>query len=252
MRFPRLAPAGATLPSPRRSLVRLAAFLALAAAPAGAATWPQNDPPPNPVGLQPSRGSVLLWNGRDLAGWTVFLQDPKVDPNTVWSAAGGVLRLTGKPYGYLRTTRDYGGFHLHAEWRYPEGSGPNSNSGVFVLVHGPNAIWPQGIECQLRVGESGQMIGTEVVLPGAPFLKAKWRAPALHPPVEHPIGQWNAYDIFCRDQIVEVWVNSVLQNRFTGVTFKSDPTLHFLRGAILLQLEGAPIEFRNIWLDPLL
>jgi hypothetical protein len=217
-----------------------------------AATWPANNPPATTIGLQPSSDSNFLWNGRDLEGWTVFLQDPKVDPKTVWSVADGALHLTGRPYGYLRTVKDYGSFHLHAEWRYPVGSAPTSNSGVFVLVHGPNAIWPEGIECQLKAGEAGQMIGTATVLPGAPFLRAKWRAPALHPPQEKPFGEWNAYDIFCRDQVVEVWVNGVLQNRFSGVTFKSDPGLKFLRGSVLLQLEGAAIDFRNVWLDGLL
>ncbi len=203
------------------------------------------------MGERPSGpGAAVLWNGRDLQGWSVFLQDPQADPGRAWSVADGALRLTGRPYGYLRSDRDYANFHLHVEWRYPAGTAAKSaNSGVFVLVHGKNAIWPQGVECQLRVGEAGQMIGTEVVLPGAPFLKAKWRAPALHPSPERPIGQWNAYDIRCFGRAIEVWVNSVLQNRFEGVTFKSDPQLRPLRGAILLQLEGAPIEFRNIWLE---
>lgn len=213
---------------------------------------PGSRPSDDTIGLAPPAGGTVLWNGRDLTGWTVFLQDPAVDPNSVWSVSGGILRLTGKPFGYLRSVGNYGNFRLHAEWRYPAGTPMTPvvpNSGVFVLVHGPNAIWPQGIECQLRAGESGQMIGTEVILPGAPFLRAKWRAPALHPSVERPFGQWNAYDIICHDQVVDVWVNGVEQNRFTGVTFKSDPGLKTLQGSILLQLEGAPIEFRNIWLE---
>ena len=217
-----------------------------------AATWPANDPPKTTIGLAPpATGGTVLWNGRDLDGWTVFLKDPKVDPKSVWSVVDGSLHLTGQPYGYLRSAKAYGRFHLHVEWRYPVGSAASSNSGVFVLVHGPDAIWPSGIECQLRAGEAGQMIGTDTILPGAPFLRAKWRAPALHPPQEKAFGEWNAYDIFCRNQIVEVWVNGVLQNQFAGVTFVSDPGLKVLRGSILLQLEGAPIDFRNIWLEGL-
>jgi Domain of Unknown Function (DUF1080) len=230
----------------------LAAVLGTLPLTGSAATWPTDKPPATTIGLTPSGiGSTVLWNGRDLEGWTVFLSDPKADPKGVWSVADGVLHLTGRPFGYLRSAKDYGNFHLHVEWRYPVGSAATSNSGVFVLVHGPNAIWPSGIECQLKAGEAGQMIGTNVTLPGAPFLRAKSRAPALHPPQEKPFGEWNAYDIFCRDQVVEVWVNSVLQNRFAGVTFGSDPGLKFLRGSILLQLEGAPIDFRNIWLEGL-
>lgn len=42
-------------------------------------------------------GGVSLWNGRDLAGWKLFLNDATVSPAGVWSATDGVLRLDVSP-----------------------------------------------------------------------------------------------------------------------------------------------------------
>ncbi|MHC4511377.1 MAG: 3-keto-disaccharide hydrolase, partial [Planctomycetota bacterium] len=60
---------------------------------------------------------------------------------------------------------------------------------------------------------------------------------------EKPIGQWNAYDIICKDDWVVVLVNGVLQNVATECTPSS--------GKICLQSEGTPIEYRNVYIEPL-
>ena len=60
---------------------------------------------------------------------------------------------------------------------------------------------------------------------------------------EKPIGEWNAYDIICKDDWLVVLVNGKLQNIATKCSIKS--------GKICLQSEGAPIEFRNIYIEPL-
>jgi hypothetical protein len=60
---------------------------------------------------------------------------------------------------------------------------------------------------------------------------------------EKPLGQWNAYDIICKDDWVVVLVNGVLQNIATKSTLTS--------GKICLQSEGTPVEFRNIYIEPL-
>jgi len=64
-----------------------------------------------------------------------------------------------------------------------------------------------------------------------------------HPSNEKPPGQWNAYDIICKGKTVEVRVNGLLQNK--GI--EADPWF----GPICLQSEGSPIEFRNIYLEPM-
>ena len=59
---------------------------------------------------------------------------------------------------------------------------------------------------------------------------------------EKPIGEWNVYDIICKDDWVVVFVNSVLQNVATKTSVTS--------GKICLQSEGTAIEFRNIYIEP--
>ncbi|MHC4233413.1 MAG: 3-keto-disaccharide hydrolase, partial [Planctomycetota bacterium] len=56
-------------------------------------------------------------------------------------------------------------------------------------------------------------------------------------------GEWNSYDILCKDNTIQLTVNGILQNTATESTL--------VAGAICLQSEGSPIEFRNIKLTPL-
>ena len=63
------------------------------------------------------------------------------------------------------------------------------------------------------------------------------------PSNEKPIGEWNSYDIVCDNGGITIKVNGVVQNE--GI--KSKPA----SGQIALQSEGAAIEFRNIYLEPL-
>ena len=205
------------------------------AAPAAAPATSLASPPP--------KDSVVLWNGRDLTGWKIFLNDPAVEPRTIWSVTDGVLHLVGKPNGYLHTEQTFSNYRLHVEWRWPAGADPRSNSGVFVHVGGPDAIWPPGVECQLQAGNAGQLVGTGVDLPGAPVSNKKPRAPKLAAASEKPFGEWNTYDIICRGDIIEVSVNGVRQNHVEKVSVKS--------GGIGLQMEGYPVDFRNLWLQPL-
>jgi hypothetical protein len=60
---------------------------------------------------------------------------------------------------------------------------------------------------------------------------------------EKPIGEWNEMEITCRGDEVIVKVNGELVNHATKVSQT--------RGAIALQSEGTPIEFREIKLTPL-
>jgi hypothetical protein len=229
------------IPSGTRRLRRLAASAALALL-----AWPARSAvasPPVPLVAAPPANAEILWDGRDIAGWTVFLKDPAVDPQSVWSVDGGVLHLTGKPFGYLRTVKTYSNYYLHAEWRYAADAPSNANSGVFIHVHGKDAIWPGGIECQLRAGEAGQLVATDIDIPSAPMIRNKKRANPTGPHAEKPFGEWNSYDIFCRGDTVEVYVNGVLENRVEQITATG--------GSIGLQLEGTPVQFRNLWLAPL-
>jgi hypothetical protein len=205
----------------------------------GSTAEPAAPVPPAP----PPAGSVELFNGHDITGWTLYTKDPVANPGSLWSAHGGVLSLVGAPSGYLRTVKKFANYHLHIEWRWPYGAAAKSNSGVFVHVQGADSIWPPGVECQLEAGNAGQLVGTAVDLPGAPVSNKKPRAPKLAASSEKPFGEWNVFEIFCRGDTIEVFVNGVRQNKVEKISVQS--------GAIGLQMEGFPVEFRDIWVEKL-
>jgi hypothetical protein len=60
---------------------------------------------------------------------------------------------------------------------------------------------------------------------------------------EKTAGEWNGDDIYCRGASLEVFVNGVRQNFVDKLPTDS--------GQIALQVEGYPIEFRNVWLQTL-
>jgi hypothetical protein len=195
----------------------------------------------NDAGQAPQR--VVLWNGKDLKGWSAYLGDAKLDPKSAVSIKDGVLKLASPAKGYIKTERSFSDYHLHVEWRWPKDSPWDANSGVMLHVQGPDAIWPLCFEAQLKTSNAGQVVGMGLDIPPAPLLNNRKRAPRLAEPSEVPLGDWNSYEIYARGNTIEAYVNGVRQN-FVH-------TLPQASGQIALQVEGFPIEFRNVWLEPL-
>jgi hypothetical protein len=202
------------------------------------------------LAVPPAVGDELkLFNGKDLAGWTFFLD--KTGPNAdgsmkledVWKVDGGKIRCSGVPNGYIRTNADYKDFTLTLEWRWAAAAG---NSGVLLRVVGPDKIWPKTIEAQLQSGNAGDFW----LMDGAPLDTDPSRTDpkaANHrtkvQAAEKPAGEWNLYEITMHGSWVLLKVNGRVVNEGTGADE--------VAGKIALQSEGAPIEFRNIRLTPI-
>jgi len=186
---------------------------------------------------------IMLWNGKDFAGWKLFLADRGADVTKTWSVLNGVLRCEGEPRGYMRTLTAYADYHLHVEWRFP---GKPGNNGVLVHTSGEDKVWPKSLECQLQSGSAGDFwviggVETAQHAKGDSRVRGR-RTIKLHDSSEKEPGQWNAYDIICKDDWVVVLVNGTLQNVATKCSEHG--------GKICLQSEGAVIEYRNIWIEP--
>ncbi|MDR0901797.1 MAG: DUF1080 domain-containing protein, partial [Opitutaceae bacterium] len=190
-----------------------------------------------------------------------------------WGAADGVLSVTGRPYGYLRTEKTYRDYKLTVEWRWdpaftpkPNARGvtPLRNSGVLLHVQGPDTVWPECLEAQLQEQNAGdfylmggvttaewaalrerQVAAANAASDKAALEKAlaNRRLARKAPSSEKALGEWNRYEIICRGGTVTLRVNGVEQNHGAKVSRTS--------GHIALQSEGAPVQFRNIKLDPL-
>jgi hypothetical protein len=183
---------------------------------------------------------IELFDGKSFSGWMFVSQDTNAPAAATWSVTNGVIVCQGKPNGYARTLRAYRDYRLHAEWRFPAGPG---NSGVFLHVNLPDKVWPKCLEAQLLSGSAGEVRcngGSSVHELTKEFPKS---IPRCRPSSEKPVGEWNSYDIICRGNTVTVQVNGVRQNEITGASVNS--------GAIGLQAEGRPVEFRHLFIEPL-
>ncbi|MEM9185205.1 MAG: DUF1080 domain-containing protein [Planctomycetota bacterium] len=187
---------------------------------------------------------LRLFNGVDFTGWTYDLTEQGVAMSDVWSVARGVVRCAGRPLGYLRTEAEYGDYRLTLEWRWPAKPG---NNGVLIHASTPRTlgIWPKSVEVQLANQHAGDfwVIGTQIDAPNEPADPKNRRHARLIDGVERPLGEWNTMTILCEGASVVVWVNGRLTNMSGNATAA--------RGAICLQSEGAPIEYRNVVLTPL-
>jgi len=180
---------------------------------------------------------VLLWNQENLDNWIFFLKESTADPFGVFTVKDSLIHILGTPFGYMRTKDVYRDYKLHVEWRWPAEPG---NSGVFLNMQEPDTIWPGLIECQLMAGNAGDLVflgGTD----------ARERVDKTDKVIkktgdtsENKAGEWNEYDIINRNDSIIVYVNGILKNTVTSPSVTE--------GHIGLQSEGAPIEFRNVYL----
>jgi hypothetical protein len=225
-----------------KNILTLCTLLFLLANRAGWAQTNAFTPPAVPAPAP--AGSVSLWNGHDLTGWTPFFKGGIPAPPDFWSADtdNGVLKFTGKPTGYIRTNQSYSNYYLHVEWRWPgEPDKGINNSGVFVDQRPPDVVWPYSVQINTKVGSTGDLLAQGGLLFSADptQLTLKKQAAAN----EKPTGEWNSFDIFCRGASIEVYVNGIRQNYVDKLPADS--------GQIALQIEGYAVEYRNIWLQQL-
>jgi hypothetical protein len=192
---------------------------------------------------------TMLFNGKDLDNWVIFVADQSVEPGEVFWVEDGTIHTSGKPNGYLRTRDSYSNYKLHVEWRWTE---EPTNSGVLLHVQGEDMVWPLAIECQLMHGNAGDLVligkGAGVTVRDSAYLVTSEERrfmiiPKFEESSENQPGEWNIYDITSQDGNLTVTVNGVLQNEGTEMTLTD--------GKILLQSEGSPMEFRNIYIESL-
>ncbi len=219
-------------------------------------------------------GFVSLFNGKDLAGWTV----PEGDGGH-WKVVDGVIDYDSaseaKGDKNLKTREEFGDFILKIDWRLKKTSGlynvpivlqdgsylkdasgkkitikmPNADSGIFLRGHSKSQLniwcWPVG---------SGEVYGVR----NNASTPAEIRAgvtPRIN--ADKPVGQWNQFVIILVKDRVTVLLNNhmVLENALLPEIPE--------RGPIVLQHHGGPrangelspasslIQFRNVWIKSL-
>ena len=192
---------------------------------------------------------IELFNGQDLDNWNIIVDSEDGEPRDLFYVEDGLLNTTGTPFGYIRTKESYSNYILHLEWRWTE---EPANSGVLINVQGEEIVFPHCVECQLMNGRAGDIVlmgkGAEITVRDSTYRvtseeRRYLSIPKFEESSELPAGEWNTYEITSQDGNLEVIVNGVLQNKGTGMSLTG--------GNIALQSEGGPIQFRNIYLQPL-
>lgn len=199
---------------------------------------------------------VPLFSGKDTTGWTATLRPPKdkpdakPDPKDTWSVRDGLLVCTGKPNGYLATEKEYGDYTLKLKWRYPvDAKAPNT--GVLLHVTGPDKVWPQSIEVQMKGGFAGDFWrnpdadGKMPALEVEPYRKDRDDKTDRHffrlgkkTSYEKALGEWNECVIATNGGAISVTINGYQANEATGGALK--------KGRIALQSEGSEVQFKDI------
>ncbi len=209
-----------------------------------------------PEELSPLSEQIILFDGTDLNAWVYLSNDQTKTLQQVWQVEDGVLRCAGQPHGYLQTKRWYRDYELNLQWRWPGQRAGNSG----VLVHTTTPLlfygWPKSMEVQLQGSRAGDFWvigkGVDIRVENEAQRRAKpvpgnqhthRRISKLEGDFEKPIGEWNSMRVICRGDQVTVYVNDQLANHGTASTVTE--------GAIGLQSEGRPVEFRDIKLIPL-
>jgi hypothetical protein len=184
-----------------------------------------------------------LFSGKDLVGWTAI----PLDKPSLWSVKNGIIFCQGLTTTYLRSEKEYGNYHFHSEWRWPDSPG---QCAVGLHTTGPDIMRPNSIEIQLKTPDAG-----DLYLAGPQLSASKMglilhteqydviRIPKELTDSENPTGQWNSLDVFCKANTIRVFINGFPQNEVINVSR--------IRGSICMISRGVPIEFKNLYLNPL-
>src|SRR4030095_13281280 len=167
-----------------------------------------------------------LFNGKNLEGWNTFLRSKgkNIDPDSIFSVANGLLKITGKEFGYLVTEKTYSNFHLVLEFKwgekkYPPRENAVRDNGVCYYVVAEDHVWPRSIECQIQEGDCGDfwlIDSTTLVVDGVQQGPTNNTRVIKKKDNEKPTGEWNKIEIIARDGRCTHIVNGVVVNEGTN------------------------------------
>ncbi|MPY90996.1 MAG: DUF1080 domain-containing protein [Luteitalea sp.] len=239
--------------------------------------------------IRPDR-TIRLFNGRDLDGLYGWLKDThSEDPKKVFTAADGLLRISGETHGYLGTRQAYRDYHLVVEYKWggkTYGAKTVRNSGI--LLHavgrdGNRSPWMTSIECQIAQGcvgdfivirgkdEDGSIIPVTITSDTTlgPDGRTRWKkggTPTVYsgkqfwwsqhdPEFDEVIdtrGRWDVESPLGEWTRVEcISDGDRITNIVNGVTVNECYDAFPSAGKILLESEGFEILFRRFELQPL-
>lgn len=176
----------------------------------------------------------------DAPHWIYVLKDKSQNVNEVFLMNNGILKISGKSTGYLRTSKIYDNFRLKLQWRWTK---MLANSGVLIDIQPNDSVWPICYQVQLKANAAGDIICMNGLTAKECTDKVNSTVSKMSQSNEKPLGEWNTMEIISKNSTIRVFVNGKLQNYITGLTVK--------KGYIGFQNEGKPVEFKGLILKKL-
>ncbi|MBB5350455.1 hypothetical protein HNR46_000679 [Haloferula luteola] len=224
-----------------------------------------------------------LFNGRDLDGWTVTLENlsPGEDPDQLVQVHDGAIHMyrdvpVGQkvPFGVITHERELSRFQVRFEYRWiGKRFAPRADklrdAGLLFHVQDASTIWPTSVECQVQEGDTGDLIfirtgghtwmrpETSPAPEGAgeagqlpenggvlKIYEPSWPYIGRFEEADSPSG-WNRVVVTVQaDESAEFTVNGRTIARLGGIVDPQGQPLK--KGRICLQLEGAEIAYRAV------
>jgi Domain of Unknown Function (DUF1080) len=196
-------------------------------------------------------GFVPMFDGKTLKGWV----NVNCAPSTFYVKDNEII-TTGKPTGFLRTTKQYENFIAEFDWMHvPPKPGAVGNSGFFVWADPIPAVgtgYTRGIEVQVLVNLTYKNKKGEITATSQGDLFSIWGATCV-PERPHPEGwarclpsenhakgenEWNHYRVEANDGVIKLSVNG----HFVSSVSKCSPR----KGYLALESEGSECHFKNL------
>ena len=189
--------------------------------------WTGTKAPSLPYVDNPKWGEkIVLFNGKDLSGWTH-------DGPKHWKVENGILVCPGGISNII-SEQKFQNFKLHAEFRYPEGS----NSGIYLRGR-----------YEVQITDSKGMEPSDIQFGGVyGFLEPNAMA-------ANSAGEWQTYDIILIGRRVTIIANGmpiIMNQTIPGMTGGAIDNNESEPGPFMIQGDHQPVEFRVFEVTPII
>ncbi|MDP5171739.1 MAG: DUF1080 domain-containing protein [Bacteroidia bacterium] len=222
-------------------------------------------------------GFQRLFNGVNLDGWHIVWDDKGTD-TSLFAVEEGMIHVypsqeagSTQSFGGIITNKSFSRYTLRFQYKWGENKfHPRDafvrDAGLIFHQHGPQVIWPNGAECQIQEGDTGDLwlIGTqgsstvsEVIRNYAPEGQLVTRGTRnnrfqrFHRAYCWEQPGWNHVRVEVDHDAARFFVNEHLVNEVTGLkqwSLETDSWVPLTEGYLLLQAEGAELYYRDIWI----
>jgi hypothetical protein len=238
-------------------------------------------------GSQDTKGWKILFNGKNLDGWTVAYAKPPYDdrPATaLFEIVDGTIHTyptdvagSQQQQAYIQADGDYKDYVLHVEYKWgtkkfpPKMDLPRDAGLMFNIYENPVQNWPHSIEFQIEEGDTADLwaLSTRATSAIDPeTLMYKTAADGGNPVsvgvygsfqrIRHSAGVtetpgWNSIDLITHGDTAIYKVNGVVKMRATDLKAFDSATRSWVRldhGKIALQAEFSEVYYRNVRIRP--